>query len=144
VSELRSYAADEVAITLDGTQLDGLGEGDNVVRVSRRVRRYEMKTGADGASTVYRNADKSAECTIQLQQTSRSNAILTGKLTAQDAGLVVPFPFAITDMSGGDVVIAEAAFVAGPADFVRGAAPGTVEWTLILHNCDILNLGVGG
>lgn len=144
MSELRSYAADEVAVTLDGTQLDGFAPGDGVIRVSRRVRRYELQVGADGAGTVYRNSDKSAESAIQFQQTSRSNAILTAKLTAQDAGIVVPFPFAITDMSGGDVVISEAAFVAGPADFVRGAAPGTVEWTLILHNCDILNLGVGG
>lgn len=144
MSELRSYAADEVAVTMDGTQLDGFAEGDDVIRISRRVRRYDLQTGADGAGTVYRNADKSAECTLRLQQTSRANAILTAKLGAQDAGLVVPFPFAVTDMSGGDTAFAEAAFVAGPADMVRGSAPGTVEWTLILHNCEILNLGVGG
>lgn len=145
MSDIATYSFKDVAISLGGTDLiDGFDEGDDAIRIRPRAQHFDLKTGADGAGTIYQNADRSAELILKLQQTSKSNALITKRLVAQYAGILNPFAFAAIDMFGGDVATAESAVVSGPAEFVRGTAPNTVEWTLILHNADILNIGIPG
>lgn len=142
MATVASYSFKEVTVLISGVPAEDFAPGDDAIQVARSEDGYNLVVGADGASMVTFNPNKSAIATLRLLQSSRTNAALTAKLKIQDAGELSPFPFAIRDANGLDLVLAEAAFVVSPPEMRWGAGHNAREWRLALPSAEMFALGV--
>ena len=142
MAAVASYAFKDVVLLFNGVPLSGFADGDDAIVIERNVDAYTLLVGADGDAMALKQANKSGVATLKLLQSSASNAILTAVLKIQDAGLLSPVPFSVVDPNGLDLVLAEAAFPAGPPRLVYGAGHNPREWKLALPSVDIFASGV--
>lgn len=133
-----SFDFKAVNVLVGGVPITGFDTGAAAISVERNKDAYQLLVGADGDSTAQKEADRSGIATLRLLQTSLSNAYLTTLLKTQDAGLLSPVPFLITDSNGLDIVLAEAAYPAGPPILAFGSEHSPREWRLVLPAVDIL------
>ena len=140
MSQIRTYAADQVRIVVGGVPISGLADG-TFVSISRDEQAYNKVTGADGTTSRARTGNRAGSITITLQQTSPSNDVLTGYMIADeqsDSGVV---PVLVKDTSGRTVVFAASAYVqqSPDADFSKDIEER--EWVL---DCAAIDMTLGG
>lgn len=140
---LATFAPNDVTVIITqestGTAhiVSGFSE-DSIVTIERVAETFTMYTGADNTSTRIYNANKSANITIALQQTSLSNDILS-QLYLNDAasrnssGL---FSIHIKDLSGRSDYFSDDAFIGVVPNSSFANSMQTREWVIRAHNLD--------
>src|SRR6056297_3124698 len=98
MSQIRTYAADQVRIVVGGVPISGLADG-TFVSISRDEQAYNKTTGADGTTSRSRTGNRAGTIAITLQQTSPSNDVLSGFMLADEASDQGVVPVLIKDTS---------------------------------------------
>lgn len=131
---LTLYSFDNVVVTIDGREVIGLWEGDDVVSLERPTDLGSALTGADGASVVSITADQSATLTIKLQPNSAMNAYLEQAVKRMRMGSQRLIAVAVRDTSTGEGGGCSAAVVIKEPSKSWGATATEREWQLFC-NC---------
>ena len=126
----RTYDVKDVTVIVDGTPLKGF-MADSKVTVSQANDNYSHMTDADGEETARaKNNDRSGTIVITLMQTSPSNALMSEKLSADDADNSGTFDIFVKVGSSGDEHSANDAYVLKPADATYNNQIEGREWTI--------------
>jgi len=131
---LTLYSFDNVVVTIDGREVIGLWEGDDVVALERPTDLGSALTGADGASVVSITADQSATLTIKLQPNSAMNAYFEQCVKRMRMGSQRLIAVAVRDTSTGEGGGCSAAVIIKEPSKSWGATATEREWQLFC-NC---------
>ena len=137
---MRRFSFQDTIVLVNGVELTGWDEGDDVIAIARNNDSISHKTGASGEMMVSVSADKSGTATFKLQQTSPSNRYLSQLMDAQEAGgsQFVPISFRFQDTYRQDMASGAAGYLKRPSDMTRGAAGNTQEWAVVVERLDML------
>jgi Protein of unknown function (DUF3277) len=80
------FSFQNTVVLINGTEITGWADGDDVLQFKRRVDSASDKVGAGGDMLISLSLDKSGEFSFKLQMTSSSNKFLNDLLNLQDAG----------------------------------------------------------
>lgn len=123
-----TYDPKQVTVVFAGIPIDGFAE--DIYAVSKNEDAFNLRVGATGRSSRALNANESGRVTITLLQTSPSNALLSAqheldKATGDGVGVL-----SIKDLSGGDRVFAQEAWIVKDPDMENNNEVGQREWVL--------------
>jgi hypothetical protein len=138
---MQSYSFKDVSVLIDGVEIRGFAEGDDVIQVKRRNPSHLDSVGADGEMVLAISADLSGEFLFKLQQTSNSNAFLSALVAASESGANVPLAVVVKDNRGNDLHVGVNSYITKPADDQRGTNPNEREWLLVAERLDMISLG---
>lgn len=138
---MKEYSFLNTLLLVNGVEISGFDEGDDVIQLARINDSTSHKIGADGEMSVSISADRSGTVTFRLMQTSDSNSYLSGLITAQENGAFIPIFTQFKDTKGGDLGSGTQGYITKPSDMVRGSAPNTQEWVVVVERLDMLHLG---
>lgn len=138
---MKQYSFADVVLLINGTEITGWWEGDDVIRLARRNDSTTDVVGADGAMTIAISSDRSGTCEFTLKQTSDSNQLLSGLVAAAENGAFVPVLIQMKDTRGGDLGAGTAGYIPKPADMTRGTGLNSQSWTITVENLVLLHNG---
>jgi hypothetical protein len=127
-------------VIVNGVEITGWAEGDDVIDIKRRTDSASDKVGAGGNMMVSISTDKSGEITFKLQQTSSSNKYLNGLLQLQEAAgaIFTPVRVLFQDTFRQDLASGTVGYLKKPADMQRGAQGNNQEWTIVVERLDLV------
>jgi len=134
---MKNYSFLNTVLLVNGVEITGWAEGDDLITFSRRNDSMTDVVGASGEMAVSNMGDRSGELVFTLLQTSTSNTYMGGLLAAQENGLFVPTFVLLKDTLGGEIVSGSQGYIKKPADFTLGAGINTREWTIVLERGDV-------
>jgi hypothetical protein len=140
---MKAYAFSNTIVLINGVEITGWAEGDDVIGIKRRVDSMTDKVGAGGDMMVSISSDKSGEIDFKLQQTSPSNSFLSQLVAQQEfsgkgGGVFNPANFQFLDTSRNDLAQGSPGYIVKPADMSRGEHAATQDWKVIVENLDML------
>lgn len=137
---MKRYSFQDGVLLVNGVEITGWAEGDDVIQVKRRTDSISDKVGAGGEMMISISADKSGEITFKLQQTSSSNKYLMGLLALAEAGnqTFIPINALWQDNYRRDVATGTVGYIKRPADVTRGAQANNQEWTIVTERLDLI------
>lgn len=137
---MRSYSFQNLVTIINGVELSGFADGDDVIHITRRSDSASDKVGADGKMMVSISADKSGEFTFKLQQTSSSNKFLMGLLALQEhaGSTFVPIVILMQDTYRNDLATGTTGYLKKTPDMTRGGGGNTQEWTVVTERLDLV------
>ena len=119
-------------------EIDGWGEGDDVLTVKRLSDLATHKIGAAGEMVVSLNPDRSGEITIKLQQTSSCNKKLWQLAsTTRSATLWVPVFVFWQDSYRQDKAEGSPGYIKALPEMKRGREANEQEWTIVVANLEL-------
>lgn len=132
---MKAYSFLNTVVIVNGVELTGWSEGDDVIDIKRLVDSATHKVGAGGDMMVSLSADRSGEFAFKLQSTSSSNAYLESLLALQENGADTFQPISVLfqDTFRNDLGQASAGYIRKPSDIKRGAVAGEHEWTIVVE-----------
>lgn len=138
---MKEYSFLDTLLLVNGVEMSGFDEGDDVITLDRINDSASHKVGVDGKMTVSISADRSGTVTFRLMQTSDSNAYLSGLINAQENGAFVPIFVQFKDTRGDDLGSGTQGYINRPATMTRGQNANSQEWTVTVERLDMLHLG---
>jgi hypothetical protein len=137
---MRTYSFKNTIFLVNGVEITGFSEDDDVINMERRSDSASDMMGADGHMMVSLSADFSGEIKIKLQQTSASNKYLNALHIAQEASgiLFVPVQILFQDTYRNDVGSGSIGYIMKPSALTRGAKAQTIEWGFVVERLDML------
>lgn len=137
---MKVYSFQNTVVLVNGVEITGYSEGDDVIRINRRSDSASDKMGADGSMMVSISADKSGEITFKLQQTSGSNKYLMSLCALQEGGAktFVPVNVLFQDTYRQDLATGTVGYIKRPPELSRGHQAGDQEWTIVTERLDML------
>ncbi len=138
---MKEYSFSNVVLLINGTEITGWYEGDDVIRLARMNDSTSHVVGADGQMTIAISADRSGSVEFTLKQTSDSNQLLSGLVLAAENGAFVPVVVQMKDTLGGDLGAGAAGYIPRPADMTRGTGLNSQTWTIVVENLSLLHNG---
>ena len=138
---MKEYSFLNTLLLVNGVEIGGYDEGDDVITLARINDSAAHKVGTDGEMTVSISADRTGGVTFRLMQTSDSNAYLSGLISSQENGAFVPLFIQFKDTLGGDLGSGTQGYITKPADMVRGTNANNQEWVINVERLDMLYLG---
>ena len=137
---MKVYSFQNTVMLVNGVEITGWADGDDVIKIARRSDSASDKIGANGDMMVSISADKSGEFTFKLQQTSSSNKFLAGLVALQEGGAktFVPVTCLFQDTYRQDLATGTVGYLKKPADLSRGDKAGDQEWTIVVERLDML------
>lgn len=138
---MKQYSFLDTLLLINGVEISGFDEGDDVINLARLNDSASHKIGIDGEMTVSISADRSGGVTFSLMQTSDSNGYLSGLVTGMENGAFIPIFIQFKDTRGGDLGSGTQGYIKRPADMGRGQNAGAQEWMVITERLDLLHLG---
>lgn len=136
---MKQYSFLNTILLVNGVNITGFDEGDDVITLARLNESSSHKVGVDGEMTVSISADRSGNIVFRLMQSSDSNSYLSSLVGAAENGAFVPIFVQYKDTQGGDIVSGTQGYITKPADLVRGVNANSQEWTIIVERLDILH-----
>jgi hypothetical protein len=128
---VKIYDPGSVMVIFGPNVLSGFSDG-SMVRVERDEDAFTKKVGADGECTRTRNRNRCGSVVVTLMQTSASNLVLAGLLTADELATtgVSILPLTVKDNAGNTLHTALNAWVkkSPVSEFAKEAGPR--EWTI--------------
>lgn len=140
---MKHYSFLNVVLLVQGVQIDGWPEGDDVIVAERLSDTSNHSIGCSGEMVMSLSNDRSGSITFKLRQNSESSELLTGLITAAENGAFVPVYCQIRNTEGGELVSGTAGFVVKPGNVQFGQNLQDNEWKLIFERLDIINVGTG-
>ncbi len=138
---MREYSFLNTLLLVNGVEITGFDEGDDVISLTRLNDSTTHKIGTDGEMTVSISADRSGNVVFRLMQSSDSNNYLSGLINAQENGAFVPIFVQFKDTKGLDLGSGTQGYITKPADMVRGTNANSQEWTIVVERLDLLHGG---
>lgn len=138
---MKEYSFLDTLLLVNGIEITGFDEGDDVIILDRITDSASHKVGTDGEMSVSISADRSGTVTFRLMQTSDSNSFLSGLISAQENGLFVPIFVQFKDTKGNDLGSGTQGYITKPAPMTRGTAVNAQEWVITVERLDLLHLG---
>lgn len=137
---MKTYSFLNTVFFVNGVEITGFADGDDVINMERRTDSATDKIGADGNMMVSLSADFSGEITIKLQQTSSSNKYLTKLLNVQEGRGVAfkPVKLFFQDTYRQDIGSGSLGYIKKPAAMARGQNGQTTEWVFVVERLDLL------
>lgn len=137
---MKVYSFQNTVMIVNGVEITGWDEGDDVIKIARLSDSASHKVGAGGEMMVSLSADKSGEFTFKLQQTSSSNKFLASLIALQEGGAktFVPVTCLFQDTYRNDLATGTIGYLKKPADLSRGAQASSQEWTIVTERLDML------
>ena len=105
-----TYDVSQVAVIVGGVPLEGFSDGSRVT-VEFDEQQFTKVTGSDGLTTRSKSNNYAGNVTVTLQQSSRSNDVLSGLWNADRVSNSGVVPILIKDNSGRTLWAAEHAWV---------------------------------
>lgn len=138
---MKEYSFIDTLLLVNGVEVSGFDEGDDVIALERLNDSAAHKIGTDGEMTVSISADRSGTVTFRLMQSSDSNAYLSGLINAQENGVFVPIFVQFKDTRGNDLGSGTQGYINRPASMTRGTNANAQEWMITVERLDLLHLG---
>lgn len=138
---MKEYSFLDTLLLVNGVEVDGFDEGDDVITLERLNDSASHKIGTDGEMTVSISADRSGTCTFRLMQSSDSNTYLSGLITAQENGAFIPIFLQFKDTRGLDLGSGTQGYINRPATMTRGTNANSQEWIITVERLDMLHGG---
>lgn len=138
---MKNYSFLSTILLVNGFEISGFDEGDDVIQLARLNDSAAHKIGTDGEMTVSVSADRSGEVTFRLMQGSTDNALLSGLVSTQENGLFVPVFVQFKDVRGNDLGSGTQGYIPRPADIVRGTNANAQEWRIVVERLDMIHGG---
>lgn len=137
---MKAYSFLNGHLIVNGYEITGYADGDDVIKLSRRTDGAMDKVGADGKMAVAISADKSGEIVIKLMQTGSGNKYLNTLMNLQAGGPTSFVPIAVLyqDTYRQDRGVGAFGYLKKLPDIQRGAEINTQEWTIIVERLDLL------
>lgn len=136
MSQLKNYDVKQVYVIVGGVAMSGFADS-SVVEIARNESLATLQVGADGEATISRSNNNSGTFKVKLQQTSPSNAVLSGFAKAFQMGVPTFFPVLVKDGSGNTVCAAEKAWIQKIPDISFNSESGAIEWVLETHELEM-------
>lgn len=131
----------DTVVLVNGVEITGWAEGDDVFTADRLGDSASHLIGADGEMTVSLSADRSGELVFSLMQTSGSNLFLSGLVNAQENGAFVPVFVQFKDTRNNDIASGTQGYIPKPANMSRGNSVQPQEWRIVTERLDLLHVG---
>ena len=138
---MKEYGFLNTLLLVNGVEIGGYDEGDDVIDLQRLNDSAAHKIGTDGEMTVSISADRSGSATFRLMQTSDSNKYLSGLVAAQENGAFVPIFLQFKDTKGFDLGSGTQGYITRPSGMTRGTNANSQEWVIIVERLDLLHGG---
>lgn len=138
---MKEYSFLDTLLLVNGVEIGGFDEGDDVINLERLNDSATHKIGTDGEMTVSISADRSGSVTFRLMQSSSSNAYLSGLINAQENGAFTPIFVQFKDTRGNDLGSGTQGYINRPASMTRGTNVNGQEWVITVERLDMLHLG---
>lgn len=136
---MKTYAFLNNHLFINGVEIKGWADGDDVIQFKRRSPLASDKVGAGGQMMVSLKSNKSVEMTIRLQQVSPSNAYLNKLCLAQDRPeTFTPVQALWQDSSRQDIGSTTAGYIENYPEIKRGEEGSDQEWKFIFERGDLL------
>lgn len=137
---MKTYGWQTNHVFVNGIEIRGYADGDDVLMVKRRNDAASDKMGVDGKMAVSLSADKSGEVTLKLMQTGAGNKYLNALANAQGGGPLTFIPCEVLwqDTYRQDVAIGTHGYIKKPTEVTRGAAVNSQEWVIVVERLDEL------
>ncbi len=137
---MRVYSFLNTVVLINGVEITGAAEGDDVIEIARRSDAASDQIGAGGNMMVSLSADKSGTIKFKLQDTSASNTFLSKLSAQQDGGseTFVPVNIKFQDTYRQDTADGTVGYIKKHADIKRGAKAGSQEWEVVVEQLDML------
>lgn len=140
---MKEYSFLDTLLLVNGVEISGFDEGDDVITLDRINDSASHKIGTDGEMTVSISADRSGTVVFRLMQSSDSNKYLSALITSQENGAFVPIFVQFKDTRGNDLGSGTQGYITRPASMSRGTNANAQEWTITVERLDLLHLGGG-
>ncbi|MCL2829840.1 MAG: DUF3277 family protein [Betaproteobacteria bacterium] len=136
---MRAYSFQNTVVYINGVEITGWAEGDDVISIKRSADSASHKVGADGNMMISISADKSGEFSFKLQQTSSSNKFLLDLVSRMEGGAqtFVPVDVLFQDNFRNDLGTGKG-YIKKPTDVTRGAQGNGADWTVVVEKLDLL------
>lgn len=134
---MKEYSLTNTALIVNGLEITGYDEGDDVIKATRAKDSGQSKVGADGEMTVSFTADKSGTVTFRLMQSSDSNLFLQALLTAAENGRFVPVAVLFKNTVSGETFGGSRGFIVRQPDLSRGENANSQEWMIRVESLDL-------
>jgi hypothetical protein len=138
---MKQYSFLNTLLLVNGVEISGYDEGDDVIILERLTDSASHKIGTDGEMTVSISADRSGTLTFRLMQSSASNTYLSGLIGSQENGLFVPVFSQFKDTEGLDLVSGTQGYINRPAGITRGTNANSQEWVITMERLDFIHGG---
>ena len=135
---MKSYSFLNTIMLVNGFEVTGWDEGDDVINIERSVDSAIHVVGADGIMTVAISADKSGVVRCRLSQSSSSNGIFTGLISGQENGAFVPVFIQFKDTGGTDLASGTQGYIKKHATVTRGSGHNGQLWEVVVERLDLL------
>lgn len=139
------YSFANSVVLVNGQEITGWADGDDVIKATRRVDSASDKMGAGGSMMVSLSTDKSGEFEFNLQIGSPSNAYLNDLVNRQEAGAdtFVPVAVLVQDTYRQDRASGTTGYMKKQPDYTRGAVAGNQVWVFVVESLDMVFGDVG-
>lgn len=136
---MRRYSFQDTVMILNGVEIVGWADGDDVLEIKRREDSLSDVIGAAGDMMVSIGADRSGSITFKLQQTSPSNQYLNALMELQEAAgsIFVPVFARFQDTYRQDYASGTSGYITKPADMTRGTKGQTQEWVVVVESLQL-------
>lgn len=138
---MQTYSFSDISLLVQGTEMTGFDEGDDVIVLDRLNDSAAHTVGADGEMTVSLSTDRSGSVVFRLLSSSNSNAFLSGLIATQENGAFVPVFVQMKDNRNTDLGSGTQGYILRPAPMTRGSNVSSQEWTIIVERLDLLHVG---
>ena len=138
---MKEYSFLHTLLLVNGVEISGFDEGDDVITLERLNDSAAHKIGTDGEMTVSISADRSGTATFRLMQSSDSNTYLSGLISAQENGAFIPIFVQFKDTRGLDLGSGTQGYINRPASMTRGTNANSQEWMVTVERLDLLHGG---
>lgn len=136
---MKQYSFLDTILLVNGVEITGFDEGDDVITLARRVDSASDVVGTDGEMSVAISGDRSGTVIFRLSQTSDSNTALSALISSQENGVFIPIFVQFKDIRGNDLASGTQGYINKPADMVRGTNVNSQEWTITVERLDLLH-----
>lgn len=138
---MQVYSFADITLLVQGSEITGYDEGDDVITLDRLSDSAMHKIGTDGEMTVALSTDRSGTAVFRLMSTSDSNALLSTLISTQENGVFIPIFVQMKDNRNNDLGSGTQGYVLRPASMVRGKNVQPQEWTIVVERLDLLHVG---
>lgn len=138
---MQQYSFGKTILLINGVQITGYDEGDDVITIRRLNDNSAHIISADGVMTVSFSPDRSGEILFRVNQASDINGLLSSLVTTQEQNVLVPITVQFTDLNGDDIMSATEGYIPRPADVTRGLNSQSQEWRIVVEKLVMLHRG---
>lgn len=134
---MKTYSLRNTALIVNGVEIVGYDEGDDVIKCERSKDSAQTKVGADGEMTASFTSDQSGTVMIRLAQTSDSNAFLQALISAAEQGRFIPITCLFKDTVSNETFGGTRGLILRPANRSRGENATSMEWMIKLERLEL-------